>query len=155
MKYCKINNCNKKIYAKEYCHMHYLRNLKHGNPNYVEKAGRKYQFHIVLCSYCRNEIKRSRSLVKKHKNIYCSRECMGNARRFGYKDKNGYIHFKINGKIKKEHRIVMEKHLGRKLEKDECIHHINGIKTDNRIDNLKVLSNREHFFEHYPSGRNY
>lgn len=43
-----------------------------------------------------------------------------------------------------EHRLVMEKSIGRKLEHDEHVHHINGNKQDNRMDNLQVLSKSEH-----------
>jgi transposase-like protein len=68
-------------------------------------------------------------------------------------DKTGYVLIlNPNRTIEKpqyvrEHRYVMEQHLGRKLTKTEHVHHINGIRTDNRLENLQIVQNNRHFGE--------
>mgnify|MGYP001575280074 CR=1 FL=1 len=55
-------------------------------------------------------------------------------------DSQGYV---------KEHRLVMEKHLGRILLESEVVHHINSDRQDNKIENLMLYSNHSiHMIDH-------
>jgi len=54
-------------------------------------------------------------------------------------NKRGYIEIKFGeNRGKLEHRILYEQYYGIKLKKHQNIHHINGIKSDNRIENLEL-----------------
>lgn len=66
-----------------------------------------------------------------------------------YLNSKGYIEIttRVNrGKLK--HRFIMEMHMGRKLNPNEVVHHKNEIKTDNRIENLEIMTRKYHSSHH-------
>jgi len=106
--------------------------------------------------------------------ITCSRECkIINMRNRSLKKrpagstsidkKTGYVLVKVlnTGKRKRtwlwerEHRVVMEKHIGRKLHPAEVVHHINKNIVDNRVKNLQIISQAEHNVIHQTGHKDY
>src|SRR5215471_14115428 len=77
---------------------------------------------------------------------YCASKCWHAASGWTNrsKTKRGYVKIKIDGNNDyPEHRHVMERHLGRKLLAGEIVHHKNGVRSDNRLENLELWSRKD------------
>lgn len=106
---------------------------------------KEYHLNTYSCGFCKREFKGYISTSKGKNNRYCSKECyQKSCYKGGFsKTRQGYVRNVKTGRL--QHREVMEEHLGRKLTKHEDVHHINGIKDDNRLVNLEVVSHTFHY----------
>ena len=96
----------------------------------------------IVCSKCNGKKDYRSKMCNKCRFIYNHpRKGTGVDR---YVTKNGYITIMINNKSVYEHRYIMEKSLGRKLTRDDHIHHIDHDRSNNDLSNLELLSCREH-----------
>lgn len=107
---CLVEGCDRRAEKRGYCPAHYKRVLKHGHP----------QSDIPI-----REVDGTGHMSHGYQQINVPKE----------------LRYLSRGKTKiAEHRFVMARHLGRPLSSDEHVHHINGVKTDNRLENLELWS---------------
>lgn len=123
-----------------------------------------------MCAICGKEIYRKPSHAKKIKKATCSYICMGKLKQsifYGNQNPNwkGGRAKHSDGRILVysplhpntilpnrthilEYRLIAEQKVGRHLKRSEVVHHINGDVTDNRLENLEIITQSEHNMRH-------
>lgn len=156
---CSIKDCGGKHWAKGFCMKHYRKLQKYGDPlagtagasrtrvdNPIPHGNRKYA-EGVSCSVegCDRKPK-AKGLCASHYQRLKQTGSVGAAdfQRHGlgrHVSQDGYVVLKwgpYGDQKRLEHRAVMEELLGRELLTEENVHHKNGVRHDNRPDNLEL-----------------
>lgn len=158
---CKF--CSKEFSSKKVKQIYCSRTCQSkGGWKFNKSKPKKRQGVYLYCQFCKKRF--YVPIYRQYKAKFCSRNCLAKVhlkkyiKDYGFKKTNKpfhkYKYLTIKGKRIREHRYIMQRHLNRKLESWEHVHHINGDSQDNRIENLIVLSNSDHQKEENKLKRN-
>ena len=146
---CSVDGCDRLHYGRGMCRPHFYRWRRNGTPGKAS-IGQRLPTGLPCSIHGCDRRGHTSGLCNAHylrsrKGRDLSRPLRNRARNGAgsrWRDRNGYVILTLPGKKGRiaEHRYIMEQTLGRQLFPDETVHHKNGIKDDNRPDNLELWS---------------
>lgn len=143
---CSVVGCERKRVARGFCYLHWERAQRNYPLDAPVRGPARYVRWVDPCTVAgckRKTFNTATGLCSMHYDRMRKTGDPGQAEPFTTpgawrRDRHGYVSRRVNGVLEIQHRVIMSEHLGRPLEPWENVHHLNGVRHDNRIENLEL-----------------